>query len=58
MAVRETELLVAKLREFDVPVTTLVVHKVIEDARRLSTLFTAAGGTARVYSALGVAPRP
>ncbi len=32
MAVRETERLVAKLREFDVPVTTLVVNKVIEDA--------------------------
>ncbi|NLV14855.1 TRC40/GET3/ArsA family transport-energizing ATPase [Haloarcula argentinensis] len=32
MAVRETERLVAKLREFDVPVTTLVVNKVIEEA--------------------------
>ncbi|MDS0222256.1 ArsA family ATPase [Haloarcula sp. S1AR25-5A] len=32
MAVRETERLVEKLREFDVPVTTLVVNKVIEDA--------------------------
>ncbi|MHC3380194.1 ArsA family ATPase [Haloarcula sp. H-GB5] len=32
MAVRETERLVGKLREFDVPVTTLVVNKVIEDA--------------------------
>ncbi|EMA23718.1 ArsA family ATPase [Haloarcula argentinensis] len=32
MAVRETERLVAKLREFDVPVTTLVVNKVIADA--------------------------
>ena len=31
MAVRETERLVEKLREFDVPVTTLVVNKVIED---------------------------
>ncbi|MGB9932937.1 ArsA family ATPase [Haloarcula amylolytica] len=32
MAVRETERLVGKLREFEVPVTTLVVNKVIEDA--------------------------
>jgi len=32
MAVRETERLVEKLREFEVPVTTLVVNKVIEDA--------------------------
>jgi arsenite-transporting ATPase len=32
MAVRESERLVEKLREFEVPVTTLVVNKVIEDA--------------------------
>jgi arsenite-transporting ATPase len=32
MAVRETERLVGKLREFDVPVTTLVVNTVIEGA--------------------------
>ncbi|MFB6224201.1 MAG: ArsA family ATPase [Haloarcula sp.] len=32
MAVRETERLVGRLREFDVPVTTLIVNKVIEDA--------------------------
>jgi len=32
MAVRETERLVEKLREFEVPVTTLVVNKVIKDA--------------------------
>ncbi|MBV0901080.1 ArsA family ATPase [Haloarcula salina] len=32
MAVRESERLVGKLREFEVPVTTLVVNKVIEDA--------------------------
>ena len=31
MAVRETERLVAQLREFEVPVTALVVNKVIED---------------------------
>ena len=31
MAVRETERLVAQLREFDVPVSTLVVNKVITD---------------------------
>jgi arsenite-transporting ATPase len=31
MAVRETERLVGKLREFNVPVTTLVVNKVIDD---------------------------
>jgi len=31
MAVRESERLVAQLREFDVPVTTLVVNKVIDD---------------------------
>jgi len=31
MAVHETERLVARLREFEVPVTTLVVNKVIED---------------------------
>jgi arsenite-transporting ATPase len=31
MAVRESERLVAKLREFAVPVTTLVVNRVIED---------------------------
>ncbi|MFC6864974.1 ArsA family ATPase [Halomicroarcula sp. GCM10025817] len=31
MAVRESERLVAQLREFEVPVTTLVVNKVIED---------------------------
>ncbi|MGB9954134.1 ArsA family ATPase [Haloarcula marismortui] len=32
MAVRESERLVERLREFEVPVTTLVVNKVIEDA--------------------------
>jgi len=32
MAVRESERLVEQLREFDVPVTTLVVNKCIEDA--------------------------
>jgi arsenite-transporting ATPase len=32
MAVRETERLVGKLREFEVPVTTLAMNKVIEDA--------------------------
>lgn len=32
MAVRESERLVERLREFDVPVTTLVVNKLIEDA--------------------------
>jgi len=32
MAVRESERLVAQLREFDVPVTTLIVNKVIDDA--------------------------
>jgi arsenite-transporting ATPase len=31
MAVRESERLVAQLREFEVPVTTLVVNKLIED---------------------------
>jgi len=31
MAVRETERLIARLREFEVPVTTLVVNKVIEE---------------------------
>ncbi|MFB6118194.1 ArsA family ATPase [Halosegnis sp.] len=31
MAVRETERLVAQLREFDVPVASLVVNKVVED---------------------------
>jgi len=31
MAVRESERLVAQLREFEVPVTTLVVNKVIDD---------------------------
>jgi arsenite-transporting ATPase len=31
MAVRETERLVERLREFDIPVETLVVNKVIED---------------------------
>jgi len=32
MAVRESERLIEQLREFEVPVTTLVVNKVIEDA--------------------------
>lgn len=32
MAVRESERLVSQLRGFEVPVTTLVVNKVIEDA--------------------------
>ena len=32
MAVYETERLVKQLREFDIPVTTLVVNKIIEDA--------------------------
>jgi arsenite-transporting ATPase len=32
MALRETERLVARLREFDIPVSTVVVNKVIEDA--------------------------